>query len=117
MILGYEVGSGRPVDIPDDRHIAVSGQTQLSGKTTTLEALVHRSGLRAVAFITKRGEGGFRTGHSIVPYFHERAAWKSVKGLLESQSKSKMKLETSWIINACKGAESLSDVRDYIHEH
>lgn len=35
--LGFEVGSGTPVDIPV-RHMAVSGQTQESGKTTTLDA-------------------------------------------------------------------------------
>lgn len=26
--LGYEIGSGKPVDIPGDRHIGVTGQTQ-----------------------------------------------------------------------------------------
>lgn len=46
--LGYEVETGKPVAIPL-RHVAVTGQTQLSGKTTTLEALVARSGLRVRA--------------------------------------------------------------------
>ena len=41
--LGYEVGTGRAVAIRV-RHLAVTGPTQESGKTTTLEALVRRSG-------------------------------------------------------------------------
>lgn len=36
--LGYEVGTGAPVAVPL-KHTAVTGQTQESGKTTTLEAL------------------------------------------------------------------------------
>ena len=35
--LGYEIGSGKEISIPI-RHTAVTGQTQESGKTTTLEA-------------------------------------------------------------------------------
>lgn len=68
--LGYEILTGSPVDIPL-RHTAVTGQTQESGKTTTLEALITRSGLRAVAFITKRGEKSFRLQTPIAPYFRE----------------------------------------------
>ena len=70
--LGYEIGTGDPVSIPL-RHTAVTGQTQESGKTTTLEALIARSGLRAVAFITKRGEKSFRLVNPISPYFREPA--------------------------------------------
>lgn len=70
--LGYEIGTGDPVSIPL-RHTAVTGQTQESGKTTTLEALIARSGLRAVAFITKRGEKSFRLVNPIAPYFREPA--------------------------------------------
>ena len=50
VLLGYEVGTGNAVEIPL-RHLAVTGQTQEAGKTTTLEALISRSGLRAVTFI------------------------------------------------------------------
>jgi hypothetical protein len=49
--LGYVVGTGEPVEIPL-RHTAVTGQTQESGKTTTLEGLISRSGLQAVAYVT-----------------------------------------------------------------
>jgi hypothetical protein len=57
--LGYEIGTGKPIEIPL-RHMAVTGQTQEAGKTTALEALIARSGLHAIAFITKRGEKGFQ---------------------------------------------------------
>jgi hypothetical protein len=70
--LGYEIGTGDAVNIPL-RHTAVTGQTQESGKTTTLEAVIARSGLRAVAFITKRGEKSFRLETPIAPYFREPA--------------------------------------------
>src|SRR5215469_15789180 len=68
--LGYEIGSGERVDVPV-RHLAVTGQTQESGKTTTLEALITRSGLRAVAFITKRGERSFRVTNPVPAYFRQ----------------------------------------------
>jgi hypothetical protein len=64
--LGFVVGSGDAVAIPI-RHMCVTGQTQEAGKTTTLEALIGRSQLRALTFVTKRGEGAFasrRTGAS-----------------------------------------------------
>ena len=50
-----------PLAIPL-HHLVVTGQTQESGKTTTLEALVAQSELRAIAFVTKRGEGSFAGG-------------------------------------------------------
>ena len=45
ILLGFEVSSGKPVYIPL-HHMVITGMTQLSGKTTTIEALIHRSGLR-----------------------------------------------------------------------
>jgi hypothetical protein len=52
-------------------------------KTTTLEALVARSGLAAIAFVTKRAEASFTKraeasfteGRTLPPYFRERADW------------------------------------------
>ena len=108
--LGYQLGSGKPVDIPDDRHIAISGQTQRSGKTTTLEALVRRSGKRAVAFVTKRAEAGFRDARIIAPYFRDSADWQFVSSILEAMLGERMKFERSWIIDACRGAKRLADV-------
>jgi len=107
--LGYAVGSGDPVDIPL-HHVVVTGLTQLSGKTTTLEALIARSGLRALAFRTKRGETDFEGAHRHAPFFREKADWQYVQGLLEATMRERMRFERSWIIKATKGARSLRDV-------
>lgn len=102
ILLGFEAGNGRPVSIPSDRHIAITGQTQQSGKTTTLEALVHRSGLRAVAFVTKRGEKSFRVAEPIAPYFRERTDWQFVAAVLEAHVSEKLKFQRSWIMKLCE---------------
>lgn len=111
--LGFAVGSGRPVDIPIG-HMAVTGQTQMSGKTTTLEALIQRSGARAVAFVTKRGEGSFGDGRRIFPYFRERTDWQFVESVLESVMRQRMRFERAWVIRATKGARTLADVRNNV---
>jgi hypothetical protein len=113
--LGFEVGSGRAVEIPL-RHMAVTGQTQESGKTTTLEGLISRSGLRAVAYVTKRGESSFHVANPIAPYFRERADWKFVQSLLEASVETKMDFKQTWIMRACDGAKTLEDVRANIRK-
>lgn len=115
-ILGYEKGTGRPVDIPTDRHIGVSGQTQRSGKTTTQEALIRRSGKRALAFITKRDESGFREAHEIPPYFEDSGDWQFVSAILEATIGERMKFQRSWIMEACRGANKLQDVSGHVRE-
>ena len=121
--LGYEVGTGKAVEIPL-RHLAVTGQTQESGKTTTLEALIYRSKLRAVAFLTKRGESSFHRARRILPYFRERSDWQFVRSILEATMRQGMKFQTSWIIKLCEARnnkfekwpapQSLSDVRSNV---
>lgn len=111
--LGYVVGTGEPVEIPL-RHTAVTGQTQESGKTTTLEGLISRSGLQAVAYVTKRGESSFHVMNPIPPYFQERADWKFVQSLLEASTETKLKFEQAWIMRASEGARTLQDVRNNI---
>jgi hypothetical protein len=107
--LGFEVGpSGSSVAIPI-RHMVVTGQTQESGKTTTLEALIRRSELPAIAFRTKRGESSL-AGRKVPPYFRERADWQFVSAILESTLKERMKFERAWIVRACQGCETLADV-------
>ncbi|MFQ6077510.1 MAG: hypothetical protein ACE5Z5_15505, partial [Candidatus Bathyarchaeia archaeon] len=113
ILLGYEVGTGEPVSMPL-RHLVICGMTQLSGKTTTLEALIHRSELRAVAFKTKRGEVGFTSYHTIPPYFVEKSDWQYVSSLLEATLRERMKFERSWIMKACKGAKNLKDVYENV---
>lgn len=113
--LGFELGTGAPIGVPI-QHLAVTGQTQLSGKTTTLEALIARSGLKAIAFVTKRAEGSFGDAHQVQPYFRERADWQFVSAVLEASLRERLKFERSWIMRACKGAETLADVHANVKE-
>ena len=110
ILLGYEIGTGEPVSIPI-AHLCVTGQTQIAGKTTTLEALIDRSALRALTFVTKRGESAFRQASRIRPYFRERADWQYVSAILEATLRERLKFERSWIMQVCKGATSLEDVQ------
>lgn len=108
--LGYEVGSGELVTVKQS-HLISTGITQLSGKTTTLEALIKRSGKRAIVFKTKVGESGFSEGTTIPPYYRERSDWQYVTTLLEATLREKLKFERAWIIHVCKNAESLYEVK------
>lgn len=110
LLLGFEVGSGTEVRIPL-KHMAITGQTQEAGKTTALEALITRSGLTAVTFITKRGESSFVGARRIDPYFREQADWQFVASILEASRSEKLKFERAWIIRASKGAKTLADVQ------
>ncbi len=114
ILLGYEIGTGNEVHM-ENHHTVVTGMTQLSGKTTTLEALVHRGKVKAIAFLTKRGEGGFRGQREIPAYFKEQRKgrlidWQYVEAILEATMGERMKFERSWIIKVCKGAGSLEEV-------
>ena len=99
--LGFEVGTGRKVEIPLG-HQVVTGQTQESGKTTTQEALIVRSGKRAVAFLTKRGEESFRIAHMIPPYFQQEISWQFVSSVLEATFGEKLKFHRSSIMETCR---------------
>ena len=114
--LGFEIATGVAVEIPL-AHTFVTGQTQLSGKTTTLRAIVERSGQRALAFVTKRGEEF--AGRRIMPYLPRQGAqpihWRLVETILASAlGERKLKYERLWIINAARGALSLQHVRDNV---
>jgi len=112
ILLGFSIPDGAAVYIPL-HHLAIFGMTQLSGKTTTLEALITRSGLKAIAFITKRGEAGFAKSHSVPPYYKPRADWQFVEGLINVALGEKVKYEPAmrWAIMAvCKGHHSLREV-------
>lgn len=108
--VGYEVGTGEPVDIPL-RHLAVTGQTQESGKTTTLEALVARSGVTALAFVTKRGESAFVDARRVQPYFRDRADWQFVTSILDATLQEKNKFLRPWIMKICRTTRTLADVQ------
>lgn len=113
--LGFEVGTGKPVEIPI-RHMAVTGQTQEAGKTTALEALIERSKLRALAFVTKRGEGSFRNANQIKPYFRERADWVYVSSLIDATLGEKNKLLRSWLMKVCRNTQTLSEVHENVRD-
>jgi hypothetical protein len=104
ILLGFELGTGREISIPIG-HLAITGQSQASGKTTTLEALVYRAGLRAVAFLTKRGEGSFRVGSYIPPYFRDRCDWMFISSILEAQATEKLRFQRPEIIELCQDHE------------
>lgn len=110
VLLGFEVGSGKPINIPF-KHTVITGQSQEAGKTTATEAMISRSGMKALAFITKRGEGGFKNSHRIEPYFFEQANWQFVSSVLEAHRGEKLKFERAWIIRASKGATTLKGVQ------
>lgn len=111
--LGFEVGTGNPVTVPL-RHMVITGMTQQAGKTTALEALVDRSGVRAVTFITKRGEGAFDEGRRIPPYFKERADWQFVGSLIDATLNEKNKFIRSWLMKVCRGTKTLAEVYDNV---
>jgi hypothetical protein len=113
--LGFEVGTGEPIAVPL-KHTVVTGQTQESGKTTTLEALISRSGLRAVAFVTKRGETSFLDAPRVPPYFRERADWQFVHAVLEATMRQKLGVHRSFVIKVCQGAKTLADVQRNVQE-
>lgn len=113
MLLGFEVGTGKPVYLPL-HHLCIFGITQLSGKTTALEALISRSGLRAIAFKTKRGEAGFTQYNLVTPYYKPRADWQFVEGLVNVALGEKVKYEPGmrWaIMKVCRGRHDLKEIQ------
>jgi hypothetical protein len=113
--LGFEVGTGEAISIPL-RHLIITGQTRLSGKTTTLDAITHRSGLRALTFLTKPGEETFEGARRIPPYFHDQGGWRFTASVLEATMGEKLKRERAEIINASKGTNSLREVYQRVTE-
>lgn len=115
ILLGYTIGSGESVSIPI-RHLAVTGQTQQSGKTTTLEGLVSRSGMTALTFVTKRGETSFERGRRVTPYFRDRADWQFVTSILDATLQEKNKFLRPWIMKICRTTRTLAEVQDRVRE-
>ncbi len=86
--LGFEIGSGALIHIPVD-HMVIVGQSQRSGKTTTLEACASRSTSKCIALLTKRGEGSFRLAHELPPYYEDHINWRTVQSLCEALTEEK----------------------------
>jgi hypothetical protein len=113
ILLGYEIGTGEPVYL-SLHHLAIFGMTLLSGKTTALEALITRAQLKAIAFITKRGEGGFTTFNLVTPYYKPRADWQFIEGLVNVALGEKIKYEPgmrSAVMKVCRGHKELKDIQ------
>jgi hypothetical protein len=116
VLLGYELGGGTAIRIPLG-HMAVCGITQLSGKTTTLEALAGRSGLRSVTFLTKRGESGFAAARRIAPFFRERCDWRAVEELVEACLEEAIpKGYRPTLMHACEKSKTLAEVEAKLDE-
>lgn len=114
--IGFEVGTGVPVEIPL-RHLAVTGMTQEAGKTTALEALVLRAGATALTFVTKRGESSFRPPHrQVQPYFRDRADWQFVSSIIDATLQEKNKFLRPWIMRICRTTKTLADVQAKVRE-
>jgi len=114
FLFGYTVPDGDPLSI-DPQHLAIFGMTQLSGKTTASEAMISRSGVRAIAFITKRGEAGFQNYKIVSPYFKEQKGWRYVESLVDVALGEKVKYEPRMryaIMKVSRDMETLQDVRD-----
>jgi len=113
--LGYEIKTGKEVGIKPS-HLIVTGITQLSGKTTTLEALIKRSGLKAVIFKTKIGEKSFTEGTEVAPFFRDRSDYEFVKSLIEAYAKEKLFLEKGTLMRLCKGSVSLIEIKKRVDD-
>lgn len=113
--LGFEVETGKVVNVKPS-HIIVGGLTHLSGKSTTLEGLLDRSGCKAIVFKTKIGEKAFTEGTLIPPYFKERSDWQFIQSLVEAALKERVKWERSWIIRLSKDEPGLLEFRSRIKE-
>ena len=113
--LGYEVGSAEAVDV-DLKHLGVTGLTQESGKTTTLEALAQRGNATVLIFRTKRGDIGFSDARRVGPYFRERTDWQFVEGLISAHLHEKARIYRGDLIRMVRGAKSLKDVHANIQK-
>jgi len=118
-LLGFELKTGKPIHVPL-HHLIITGMTQLSGKTTTLEALLIRSKVQALAFRTKRGEIGFEKANRVPIFFDERglAHWRALEGLLEATLEEKIRREPgvrSAIIRLCTDLKEQEPLTQILH--
>ena len=113
--LGYEVETGKQINIKPS-HLIVTGVTHLSGKTTTLQALIKRSGLKAIIFKTKIGEKALTEGTEVPPFFRDRSDYEFVRSLIEAYAKEKLFLEKGTLMMLCKGSASLIEIKNKVDD-
>lgn len=109
--VGYEIGTGKEVDA-ELHHLAIFGLTQRSGKTTALEGFISRidTGMKVLAFRTKRGDISFENASPVPYFFRERTDWQFVEGLISAHLHEKAKFYRGDIMRAVRGAASLREV-------
>lgn len=114
--VGFECGTGEEIKIKP-AHLFISGLTQKSGKTTTLEALLSRCNFPAITFITKPGEKSFETENKIEPYFKDEAKWDYLVGIFESMLNKKISDNiTTILMELCEDTKSISDLKTKVEE-
>lgn len=97
-------------------HTVITGVTGLSGKSTTIDALLNRMDRPSIVFRTKRGEIDFTNSTKIPLYFKQRTDWEYVASLMEAALREKLKFERGFIIQVSRGASSLADVHKNIKQ-
>jgi hypothetical protein len=113
--LGYKIGTSEQVFIKPS-HMIVTGVTQLSGKTTTLESLLLRTDAKAIVFKTKPGERSFSAGDTVPPFFRDRSDYEFVRSLVEAYNREKLNIEKGTLMTLCKGTTSLTDIKNKIDD-
>ena len=115
LLVGFKVPSGEPFYLERLHHLMCTGITQWAGKTTALDAMIERSGFRAITFLTKPEEQTF-TGHDLPLFFRERSDWQYVESLISAALREDQRFNRSFIIKATRGTTTLRDVWDNIKE-
>ena len=116
VLIGFEIKTGEKVFLAPD-HLIVTGVTQYSGKTTCLESLIQRLGVKAIAFRTKLGEKSFIQGTIIPPFFKDKSDWQFIQSLLEATLGERLKgWDRSKIIQLSKGTNSLLEFKKKVDE-
>lgn len=115
--LGYELKTGKEISIPKG-HMIVTGITQKSGKTTTMESLIKRDKGKFIVFRTKRGETSFLDGKIIQPFFKDRSDWTFVQSIIEAVLKNKITyFEKTQVIKICnKSQNSLFEFKKIVDD-
>lgn len=113
--IGFERGSGEPVDIemgPTSPHIAIFGQTGL-GKTVLVRRIMAEipKDYRILAFDTREGVEEFRgVGRHVPVYIQESTDALVLKGLLETKMQSSLKREYATLVRVSQDAEDWDEI-------
>jgi len=115
ILVGYEIGTGKPVNI-NITHTVISGITR-SGKSETVKALVERAkNHRFLIFDSKSPRDYNDLGTDIPIYIKEKTDPLTLKRLLESQSHLTLKFEFPELLKVCKKAETYQEILNTVNE-